>query len=131
MCLPLQQSPQNNRKVVIKLFFFFLRRNCIYFNSDTSIPLWVWSGPFKAPWIAACAAEFWAFSISMVSRSSISSDSYGKRNESWKYMAQEQYLSKPKKVTRMIKLKYIRLPGWKQGWHKSQVESLQRYQTNE
>lgn len=40
-----------------------------------NIPLGGWSGPFSAPWIAAWAAEFWAFSISMVSLSSISSDS--------------------------------------------------------
>lgn len=41
------------------------------------IPLWRWSGPLSATWMAVCASVFWVFSVSMVSLSSTSSDSWG------------------------------------------------------
>lgn len=39
------------------------------------LPLCRWSGPLRATWMAVWASVFWAFSASMVSLSSASSDS--------------------------------------------------------
>lgn len=40
------------------------------------LPLWRWSGPLRATWIAVWASVFCAFSISIVSLSSANSDSW-------------------------------------------------------
>lgn len=43
-------------------------------------PLWTWSGPLRATWMAVWASVFWAFNASMVSLNSASSDSYNKHS---------------------------------------------------
>lgn len=43
-----------------------------------SLPLWRWSGPLSATWIAVWASVFWVFSASMVSLNSANSDSFNR-----------------------------------------------------
>lgn len=48
--------------------------------STQAAPLWTWSGPLRATWMAVWASVFWAFNASMVSLNSASSDSYNKHS---------------------------------------------------